>query len=194
MTAAADAIGCVPPFRRRMGPVHDPGGVTLIRDDYKAPFWSIPAVLQFMKDARAPRMVVVIGTPIRQAPQRRLTFRLRGGPWRPPLRPVCREKLSKCLKAPPRARHCILCRGGRCSVSAPLVAARRSQKGSEIDRFDVLMDGFNDRQKRLIRAWRPMHRRGGWIVPRSSSDWQSANNTKIPRTMPVRAFDLLGQF
>ena len=31
-------------------------------DDAKAPLWSIPAVLDFMKDARAGRKIVVIGT------------------------------------------------------------------------------------------------------------------------------------
>ena len=42
--------------------VQHPDGVTFIRDDFKAPLWSIPAALQFMREARAQRKVVVIGT------------------------------------------------------------------------------------------------------------------------------------
>ncbi|MGE0118000.1 MAG: aminoacyl-tRNA hydrolase [Dongiaceae bacterium] len=60
--AAVDAVGTVPPFGRRMRPVDHPDGFTVIRDDYKAPLWSIPAALQFVKEARAQRKVVVIGT------------------------------------------------------------------------------------------------------------------------------------
>jgi UDP-N-acetylmuramoyl-tripeptide--D-alanyl-D-alanine ligase len=62
LTVAAQAISTVPPFPRRMSPVIRDDGVTFIQDDAKAPLWSIPAVLDFMKDARAGRKIVVIGT------------------------------------------------------------------------------------------------------------------------------------
>ena len=62
LTAAVQAIQRVPPLLCRMSPVMREDGVTFIRDDAKAPLWSIPAVLDFMKAARAGRKVVVIGT------------------------------------------------------------------------------------------------------------------------------------
>ncbi len=62
LTVAVQAISTVPPFPRRMSPVIRDDGVTFIQDDAKAPLWSIPAVLDFMKAARAGRKIVVIGT------------------------------------------------------------------------------------------------------------------------------------
>jgi UDP-N-acetylmuramoyl-tripeptide--D-alanyl-D-alanine ligase len=62
LTVAVQAISTVPPFPRRMSPVIREDGVTFIQDDAKAPLWSIPAVLDFMKAASAGRKIVVIGT------------------------------------------------------------------------------------------------------------------------------------
>ncbi len=62
LTVAAQAISTVPPFPRRMSPVFRDDGVTFIQDDAKTPLWAIPAVLDFMKEARAGRKIVVIGT------------------------------------------------------------------------------------------------------------------------------------
>ena len=62
LAVAVQAIQGVPPFLNRMSPVIREDGVTFIRDDAKAPLWSIPAVLDFMKAARAGRKIVVIGT------------------------------------------------------------------------------------------------------------------------------------
>ena len=62
LTVAAQAISTVPPFPCRMSPVIRDDGVTFIQDDAKAPLWAIPAVLDFMKNARAARKIVVIGT------------------------------------------------------------------------------------------------------------------------------------
>ena len=59
---AVQAIQSVPPFQGRMSPVIREDGVTFIRDDAKAPLWSIPAVLDFMRSARAVRKIVVVGT------------------------------------------------------------------------------------------------------------------------------------
>jgi aminoacyl-tRNA hydrolase len=59
---AARAVATVPPFEFRLCPVEHPDGFTIVRDDYKAPLWSIPAALEFMRDATAKRKVIVLGT------------------------------------------------------------------------------------------------------------------------------------
>ena len=46
----------------RMSPVSLPGGATVIRDDFKAPLWTIPSALKFMEEAEAKRKIVVVGT------------------------------------------------------------------------------------------------------------------------------------
>jgi len=56
------AVGTVPPFDRRLCPFEHPDGYTIVRDDFKAPLWSIPAALQFVQEARAQRKLVVFGT------------------------------------------------------------------------------------------------------------------------------------
>ena len=45
-----------------MSPYETPDGVTFISDDWKAPLWTIPASLDFMRTAKAERKVVVIGS------------------------------------------------------------------------------------------------------------------------------------
>ena len=62
LAAAVQAITQVPPFKSRMSPITRPDGVTFIDDTVKASLWSIPAALQFIKQAQAPRKTVVIGT------------------------------------------------------------------------------------------------------------------------------------
>jgi UDP-N-acetylmuramyl pentapeptide synthase len=42
--------------------VHQASGVTFIRDDWKAPYWSLPAAIRIMETARARRRVLIIGT------------------------------------------------------------------------------------------------------------------------------------
>jgi UDP-N-acetylmuramoyl-tripeptide--D-alanyl-D-alanine ligase len=59
---AARAVGAVPPFEQRLCPVLHPDGSTIVRDDYKAPLWSIPAALEFLREAAAERKVIVLGT------------------------------------------------------------------------------------------------------------------------------------
>jgi UDP-N-acetylmuramoyl-tripeptide--D-alanyl-D-alanine ligase len=59
---AVQAVGNVPPFDRRLSPLAHPRGFTIVRDDFKAPLWSIPAALQFMQEARAERKIIVLGT------------------------------------------------------------------------------------------------------------------------------------
>jgi UDP-N-acetylmuramyl pentapeptide synthase len=45
-----------------MCPVELDDGVTFIRDEWKAPYWSIPSSLEFMRTACAKRKVIVLGT------------------------------------------------------------------------------------------------------------------------------------
>ena len=58
----AKGIASVAPFDGRMQPVTTPDGVTFIRDDYKAPLWTIDACFGFMAAAQAKRKIIVIGT------------------------------------------------------------------------------------------------------------------------------------
>ena len=60
--AVRRAVGTVPPFDFRLRPVEHPDGFTIVRDDYKAPLWSIPASFEFVRDATAKRKVIVLGT------------------------------------------------------------------------------------------------------------------------------------
>ncbi|WP_114946228.1 aminoacyl-tRNA hydrolase [Microvirga calopogonii] len=59
---AARAVSSVMPNKRRMEPISGARGITFIRDDIKASLNSIPPALEFMKDARASRKIIVIGT------------------------------------------------------------------------------------------------------------------------------------
>ena len=57
----AEGIANVAPFDGRMQPVSTPDGVTFIRDDYKAPLWTVETCFEFMRAARAKRKIIVIG-------------------------------------------------------------------------------------------------------------------------------------
>jgi len=61
LSAAAEAVATVPPFDGRMSP-HAVKGITFIRDDWKASHSTIPAAFDFMRDARAGRKVIVVGS------------------------------------------------------------------------------------------------------------------------------------
>ena len=58
---SAAAIATVAPFEGRMQPVTTPDGVTFIRDDFKAPLWTLDACFDFMRAAQAKRKIIVIG-------------------------------------------------------------------------------------------------------------------------------------
>jgi aminoacyl-tRNA hydrolase len=62
LEAAAAAVADVEPFEGRMSPVQLEDGVTFIRDDWKAPLWTVAPTFDFMREARASRKVIVIGT------------------------------------------------------------------------------------------------------------------------------------
>jgi aminoacyl-tRNA hydrolase len=57
----AKGIESFSPFQGRMQPVTTADGVTFIRDDFKAPLWSVDPCFEFMKAARAKRKIIVIG-------------------------------------------------------------------------------------------------------------------------------------
>lgn len=61
LAVAAEAVSAVEPFEGRMAPlVKD--GINFIRDDWKAPLSTIEPAFEFMRQARAKRKIVVIGT------------------------------------------------------------------------------------------------------------------------------------
>ena len=62
LDVAAEAISKVPPVNGRMSPVILPGPITFVRDDVKAPLWSISHALAFVRTAKATRKIIVIGT------------------------------------------------------------------------------------------------------------------------------------
>jgi UDP-N-acetylmuramyl pentapeptide synthase len=59
---AAESVGRVEPMLMRMSVHPTARGVTFIRDDWKAPNWSLPNALQFMATAQAARKIIVLGT------------------------------------------------------------------------------------------------------------------------------------
>ena len=61
LVECATGVASVPPFDGRMQAVTTPDGVTFIRDDYKAPLWTVDACFEFMKSAQAKRKIIVIG-------------------------------------------------------------------------------------------------------------------------------------
>ena len=61
LPVAAAAVAAADPAPGRYQPV-EADGVTFIRDEVKASLWSIAPALEFLRDARAPRRIAVIGT------------------------------------------------------------------------------------------------------------------------------------
>jgi UDP-N-acetylmuramyl pentapeptide synthase len=59
---AAAALAAVEPSPGRMSPVELEDGVAFVRDDWKAPLWSVPPALAFLGRARSARRIAVIGT------------------------------------------------------------------------------------------------------------------------------------
>jgi aminoacyl-tRNA hydrolase len=59
---AIAALAQAQPAEGRMQIVTGDDGVVFLRDDWKAPQWSLQAPLEFMRNARAQRKVVIIGT------------------------------------------------------------------------------------------------------------------------------------
>jgi UDP-N-acetylmuramoyl-tripeptide--D-alanyl-D-alanine ligase len=61
LQAAADSVARVEPWPGRLSPMAV-GSVTFIRDEFKASLWSVGPALRFLRAARAPRKIAVIGT------------------------------------------------------------------------------------------------------------------------------------
>lgn len=61
LAECAQGIASVAPFEGRMQPVASRDGVTFMRDDWKAPLWTVDACFDFMRSARATRKIVVLG-------------------------------------------------------------------------------------------------------------------------------------
>jgi UDP-N-acetylmuramyl pentapeptide synthase len=59
---AIKAIGAYEPMLGRLSLHPTQRGVTFVRDDWKAPVWSLDCVWEFMRDACASRKIAVIGT------------------------------------------------------------------------------------------------------------------------------------
>ena len=59
---AIEVISQQKPSEGRMQPVASDDGVVFIRDDIKAPYWSLDVALAFMKNARAERKIAILGT------------------------------------------------------------------------------------------------------------------------------------
>ena len=62
LEAAVTAMASWQPPTGRMSAWSTPGGVHFLRDDFKAPAWSLPASLEVMAEATAPRRIIVLGT------------------------------------------------------------------------------------------------------------------------------------
>lgn len=62
LSDAIPILGRATPPEGRMQIVTDDKGVVFIRDDMKAPLWSLQAPLEFLKQAAAPRKIAIIGT------------------------------------------------------------------------------------------------------------------------------------
>ena len=61
LAECAQALASVEPFDGRMQPVTTPDGVAFLRDDFKAPWWTLDACFDFMRAAQATRKIIVIG-------------------------------------------------------------------------------------------------------------------------------------
>ncbi|CAN5348015.1 hypothetical protein BH24PSE2_BH24PSE2_11670 [soil metagenome] len=73
---AARALGRVPASEGRMQLVETPGGPTFIDDSYKASYWSLGAVFEFLRTARAERTWLVLGTVADHEFRRRKLYRM----------------------------------------------------------------------------------------------------------------------
>ncbi len=62
LSRAAEAVKTFEPTLGRMSAHEPPGGVAFVSDAWKAPLWTVPASLDFLRTARAQRKIVVIGT------------------------------------------------------------------------------------------------------------------------------------
>lgn len=62
ISSAIQALRSAAPPEGRMQVLTLENGITFVRDDWKAPLWSLQAPFDFMKDAQARRKVLIVGT------------------------------------------------------------------------------------------------------------------------------------
>jgi UDP-N-acetylmuramoyl-tripeptide--D-alanyl-D-alanine ligase len=75
LAEAALAVNQHEPLLGRMSVHETARGVTFIRDDWKAPHWTLPKALEFMAEARATRKLIVLGTISDYASNSKRTYR-----------------------------------------------------------------------------------------------------------------------
>lgn len=61
LQSAADALSGIEPVPGRMCPIEGRDGVTFILDDVKAPVWTFPPALEFLREATAKRTILIVG-------------------------------------------------------------------------------------------------------------------------------------
>ena len=111
----ARLLGSVAPFEGRMQPVTTPKGVTFIRDDFKAPLWTLDACFEFMKEAQAKRKIMVVGD----------AFRRRG-----PTRGRSTPKLRSARRRSPTSRYSSVLGRRACSRRANGAASTRCARSA----------------------------------------------------------------
>jgi len=62
LAECATGIGRVSPVEGRMQLVQIPGGITFIRDDFKAPAWTVEPLLEQLRDACVNRKIFILGS------------------------------------------------------------------------------------------------------------------------------------
>ena len=160
LDVAAAGASRVEPFPGRMSPLTTPDGITFMSDDQKAPMWTMPATLEFLRTARAARKIVVLGT-VSDFP---------GNPGRKIPR-VAADLLDHAdvliavgnqstyaLRARPRV-------GGRLrrAVSNAAEALACLQEIAEPGDLVLVKGSESDQLDRIARDWRP--RQGGAVAP-----------------------------
>lgn len=61
LSEIAQVLASVEPYEGRMQETFSHDGVVFIRDDYKAPQWTVPACFEFLRRVEGPRKVLVLG-------------------------------------------------------------------------------------------------------------------------------------
>ncbi len=62
LRSAARSIEGFRPHTARMSVLETAGGITFLRDDFKAPWWSLPSSIEFVAQAKVQRKTIVLGT------------------------------------------------------------------------------------------------------------------------------------
>lgn len=166
LDTAVAAVRTVAPYPGRMAPVTTPDGITFVADTIKAPYWSLPLTLEFLRQARAPRKVFVLGTIS--------DYRGASGPKYVGVARQALEAADHVLVVGARAATCMKARRHPADdalhgVATPEAARAHLErllrpgdlvvlKGSRVDRLDTLLD---------LRSAPPATRRLAAATPRA---------------------------